>query len=157
MMRFALLLLCSMLPLEAQSALSAPPVRVHPGMTDIPVSLELRNAPGATAPAALQWDLTLPAGTTVESTAGAAAVAAGKSLQCARSLQVYTCIVSGINRNTIGDGAIASLVVHFSRAITTTVTPILLSRTIAASLAADRLDLAAQSGAIELTFPRHRR
>ena len=75
------------------------------------VSLNLSlNSPAGNEPAGLQWAFSYPTASLaqISVSAGSAASAAGKSLVCAGSAGVYTCILSGINSNVIQNGVVAT-------------------------------------------------
>jgi uncharacterized protein (TIGR03437 family) len=76
----------------------------------VSLSLNLASSTGS-APTALQWSFTYPAGnvSSVTATSGASATNAGKTLQCVTGLGVYTCLTSGLNSNAIQNGTIATL------------------------------------------------
>src|SRR5215213_9763211 len=59
--------------------------------------------------AALQWKLTYPAGNVIaiSAAAGQAAINAGKTLSCFPDSGTYTCMLSGLNANTVSDGVVA--------------------------------------------------
>jgi len=88
------------------------------------VSLNLSLSSGqGTPPAGLQWTMAYsPADiVSISAAAGPAAAAAGKSLSCAGTSGSYTCLLAGLNANTIPDGvaAIVTLTISPGTAATT--------------------------------------
>jgi len=77
---------------------------VYPGE---PLSIAVALTGGST-PSGLQWSAPLP-GLTV--TAGAAATAASKGVQCATVGTATNCLVFGLNQQKIADGVVASIAV----------------------------------------------
>jgi uncharacterized protein (TIGR03437 family) len=94
--------------LFAQTSLSLSSASALPGGTAL-MNLSLSSSAAASSPAALQWTLTYPAESVahVNVTLGAAASAAGKSVSCRGDATTYVCIVSGMNKNAIGNGIVA--------------------------------------------------
>src|SRR3954468_11740379 len=74
------------------------------------VNLAIASPSGA-EPAGVQWTLVYPAGdvAALAVTAGPAATAAGKSVDCAGSSGVYTCIAWGINSNVVANGVLVTV------------------------------------------------
>src|SRR5690606_13087023 len=72
------------------------------------LALSIASSPGS-QPAALQWTLTYsPAEVAaVSATAGPAAAAAGKSIACANKDGSYTCVLFGLNQQTMPNGVAA--------------------------------------------------
>src|SRR4051794_27262442 len=96
--------------LLAQSALTLSSSSASGGSASLALSLV---SAGGAQPAALQWTLNYaPADVlSISAVAGAAAVAAGKSITCASSASSYTCILAGNNANVIADGVVANIAV----------------------------------------------
>ena len=69
-----------------------------------------------TAPAAMQWTLSYPTNQVsgVSVTAGPAATAAGKSVQCMAGSGSYSCVLSGMNSNTLASGTVANVTITSS-------------------------------------------
>jgi hypothetical protein len=96
-------------PAAAQVALDlVPSPEPVPGYVSL--NLVLRDASGSGL-AALQWTLDYPAaeGVALETTAGAAATASGKTVKCAGEAGRLTCLLSGANANALGDGVLATI------------------------------------------------
>ena len=74
---------------------------VRPGQT-IEIAVELTDSSN---PAGVQWTAGLPANWPVAATAGPVATAVGKTLYCTEDKR--TCLVVGLNANTLGNGEIA--------------------------------------------------
>ena len=86
------------------------------GATDGSITLTISiNSNGGTRPAAVQWDLNYSQADLVLAngtffSAGAAAISADKSVSCKTpAAGTVRCIVSGLNRTSIGDGDLASV------------------------------------------------
>src|SRR4051794_7101454 len=99
---FAVAMLLSSNTLRAQSSLSLSPATGSPGTA---VTLGLTLA-GAGAPAGMQWTFSYPAASVSNFvvTAGPAATAAGKTVQCSGPSTAYICVVSGINKSVLAGG-----------------------------------------------------
>jgi hypothetical protein len=126
-------------PVWGQTTLSLSSVTTTPGGTAV---LELSLASSAnTQPAALQWTLGYDANSinNIAVTAGAALVAAGKSVTCSNSQAGYTCLATGLNTNTIGKGPVAEILLSLFPAATST--SISLSNDLGASIAGDALPI----------------
>ena len=109
----ALLILTSSLAV-GQVALSLSSGTATPGN---PVVLNLSlNAPSGNQPAGLQW--TLAYSTTdfsaISVAAGSAATAAGKTLSCNNVSGSTTCLIWGLNSNTISSGVVATVTLTVS-------------------------------------------
>ncbi len=123
----AVILAClSSAPAFAQTdALVLSSATVSPGGS---ASLNLSlTSPGGSAPAALQWTFVYSPTNIVNigAIAGAAATAAGKSLECAASSGSYTCLLtgitaSGLDANIIQNGVVAVVTATISASTTTT-------------------------------------
>ncbi len=101
------------------SSLSLSPATGSPGST---ASLALSLGGAGTAPAGLQWTLAYPTGQIygVSATAGPAATVAGKTLSCAASPGLFTCVLAGLNTNAIAAGVVANVQVTLAANATTT-------------------------------------
>ena len=106
--------LAALLALQAfaQSITPSPnPTTVPAGK---PVTLTINYAAGATAAAALQWDLGGAGGAVLGPwTIGATGTAAGKTLTCLTQTTNTACIVWGLNTTTVAAGPLASVTVTF--------------------------------------------
>jgi hypothetical protein len=133
----------------AQTSLMLQPVTGTPG-TGVTMNLVLTTAAG-NPPAALQWSLTYPAlpVTFLQVSAGPAAAAAGKTLSCGTPGGIYTCLVAGLNLNTIANGVVALVTVGLAAQATGDV-PIGIPGALAATLDGSGLPLSATSGVIHL-------
>lgn len=106
-MKTLLLLISLSAALAAQTTLTlSGPATARPGQSiDLVLSLA---APGP-RPAGLQWTLELPAGATAAAQAGAAAVAAEKTLYC--SEQATLCLLVALNQTTMAPGEVGKYTV----------------------------------------------
>ena len=109
------------------------------------------SSPAGSGPAALGWTVGYPAASiaSVAATAGPSAVAGGKSVSCASSAGLYTCLVSGMNQNAMANGVIASLAFVLTPAAATM--PISLSNTIGAMGDGTSLAVTPAGGTITVT------
>lgn len=104
---------------QPQLTLSAPttPARVWPtGQPAAAVNVSLTGSAGLNI-AALQLTLTLPPGTSVVATPGAASTAAQKTFTCgppASGTNSVTCVAAGLNTNAYADGDVADLALTFA-------------------------------------------
>jgi len=117
------------------------------------VPINLASLGGAQA-AAVQWSLSYPADVTgVTFTVGTAATDAGKSLACNGN----TCLIYGINTNTISDGIVATATLQISSNPSTFTIPIQITGTVAATPAGDSIPAAGVPGLAlllpALTYP----
>jgi uncharacterized protein (TIGR03437 family) len=114
------------------------------------VTLHVSLASPAGRPAALEWTIGYPAASiaSVAAAAGPAAVAGGKSVACALSAGLYTCLVSGMNQNAMANGVIASLAFVLTPAASTM--PISLSNTIGAMADGTSLAVTSSGGTISV-------
>ena len=90
------------------SGLSLSTAAASPGTTTmVSVSLAL----GGTAPAGLQWTFSYPATqiSAISAMAGPASAAAGKAISCVPASGSYTCLLSGVNTNSIASGVVANV------------------------------------------------
>lgn len=73
---------------------------------------------GSTAPAALQWSMNYPAAdiSSVSVAVGPSASAAGKTVACSSGASATTCVVYGMNQNSISSGIIAQATVQLASA-----------------------------------------
>lgn len=84
---------------------SVSPASIAQGST---TTLNVTFDGAGTTVVALQWGLALPAGVTAVWSAGPAATAAGKSVQCNANFSV--CLAYGLNSTVIGPGVVATAV-----------------------------------------------
>ena len=133
---------------DAQLALSS--ATISPGGT---ASMNLSVTSSGGAPAALQWTLIYsPASiVSISATAGSAAAAAGKSLECFGSPGSYTCFLTGVNTNglnanTIPNGVVAVVTATVSPSATTV--PIGIANALGATQSGGSDPLAATGGTI---------
>lgn len=112
------------------------------------VSLNLGFTSSGSQPAGLQWTLTYNASdiTSISVAPGPAATAAGKTTTCAGTSGSYMCLATGINANTIGNGAVAVVTVTVSPGVTSTT--IGLSNTLGATLAGTAYAVTGTAGTI---------
>jgi hypothetical protein len=136
----------------AQTSLMLQPVTGTPG-TGVTMNLVLTTAAG-NPPAALQWSLTYPAlpVTFLQVSAGPAAAAAGKTLSCGTPGGIYTCLVAGLNLNTIANGVVALVTVGLAAQATGDV-PIGIPGALAATLDGSGAPVSATGGVIHLPPP----
>jgi hypothetical protein len=121
-------------PVSIALSPSAPSGQVQPGST---VNIPL-NMSATTPPAGLQFSVTQPpeiAALSVQ--AGAAATAAGKSIACATSSNVTTCIITGVNQLTMANGVVANILATVSATTPSLGTTINFSNALGVSLAGD--------------------
>jgi hypothetical protein len=99
------------------------------------------------SPAALQWSLTYPAVnvTSIQARAGPAAAAAGKTLSCGTPGGITTCLVAGLNLNTIANGVVALVTVGLTAQATGDV-PVGISGAVAATLDGSGAPVSATGG-----------
>ena len=78
----------------------------------VSLNLTLTSPPGS-EPAGLQWTFSYPASSIVPLSvnAGPALAAAGKTISCTGDVGGFTCLASGLNSYTIGNGMIATVTV----------------------------------------------
>jgi hypothetical protein len=133
----------------AQTSLVLQPVTGTPGAS-VTMNLVLTTAAGK-PPAGLQWSLTYPAlpVTFLQVSAGPVAAAAGKTLSCGTPGGIYTCLVAGLNLNTIASGVVAMVAVGLTAQATGDV-PIGISSALAATLDGSGMPVSATSGVIHL-------
>jgi uncharacterized protein (TIGR03437 family) len=84
---------------------------------------------GAAAPAGLQWTLSYPSAdiASVTVAAGYALGAAGKTVTCSAGLALVTCVASGMNATTIGNGSVAVVTMTLASAAVDASIPISVS------------------------------
>ena len=106
------------------------------------VPIHLASAEGA-QPAALQWSLNYSSDVSgVVFTAGAEATNAGKSLACNGN----TCLIYGLNTNTISDGTVATVTLQIPPHTSLLVVPLQITGVVAAGQAGDSISAASVSG-----------
>lgn len=136
-------LLCPLL--LAQTSISLSSATASPGAT---LSLGLSIATSGTAPTGLQWTLTYPA-TQVSSfsvTSGPSATAAGKTVTCAYASGSSTCLVTGLNTNTMTSGVAAY--VNVTLAPTASTTSVAISNPVAASSSGTGISISSATGGV---------
>ncbi len=113
----AALIACDRLPAQTTS-LNVSSATAGPGATVV-LSLALSGA--GTSPAGLEWTLTYPPNqiSAITAVAGTAATTAGKVLSCATGAGYYTCLLTGLNVNTIAPGVVANFQVTLAANATT--------------------------------------
>jgi len=128
-------------------ALSSAPVA--PGGT-VALALTL-TSPATKQPAGLQWTVRYStyAVTAVTATTGSAATAAGKSVLCAGTPGVYTCLVSGLNNNAISNGVVA--MINISVAATTTTATIGITGALGTTASGKSIAVTATGGIVTVT------
>jgi trimeric autotransporter adhesin len=111
------------------------------------VNLNL-TSPSGSEPATLQWTLTYPANAVVaiSASAGAAATNAAKTLSCSSAAGAYSCLVSGLNANTISNGVVA--VVNVSLAAGVGSTSIAVSNPVAGSTTGEGISVSGTGGTL---------
>ena len=114
------------------------------------VSLNLTlSSPAGSEPVALQWTFTYPPANIVSISAvpGAGIASAGKSLSCvAPGAGVYTCLVWGLNTNTILNGSVA--IVNLIMAAGAAATSIGVTNTMGASSSGNAIPLSGTGGIV---------
>ena len=130
-------------------ALAVGAVSGSPG-SSVSVGLSLASASGL-QPAALQWTLGYSAADVagVTWTVGTAGAAAGKSIACSGN----TCILYGLNANTISDGVVAVASVWIAPTTLATVIPIQTTGVVAATGAGDAIPASGNNGIIAVNQP----
>ena len=112
------IVLCGLVAFVSRLAAQTPSLTLSGGSGTTGGSFTLTvsmSSNGGTRPAAAQWDLNYSQADLVLAqgtffSAGAAAIAAGKSVSCKTpAAGTVRCIVSGLNRTSIGDGDLASV------------------------------------------------
>jgi len=110
------------------------------GSVVVPINLA---SLGGTHAAAVQWSLSYSSDVTgVAFTVGAAATDAGKSLVCKGS----TCVIYGINTNTISDGVVATATLQISSNPSTLTIPVQITGVVAATPAGEAIPANGVSG-----------
>ena len=107
------------------------------------------NSQGTEQPAALEWTLGFPVLELQTATAGPAAMAAGKPLQCSGRRVLARCALVGMNTNSIPDGVIATIRLR-AASVSAALAPVMLTNIGAASPAADALSFQGEGAAITL-------
>lgn len=99
-------------------------------------------------PAGLQWTVSYStsAVTAVTATAGAASTAAGKSIVCAGSPGAYTCLLAGLNSNTVPNGVVA--VIHVTVSTGTSTAAIGITNPLGSSAAGNLIPATAAGGVV---------
>ncbi len=117
------------------------------------VTLAISLTTSGTSPAAVQWTIGYPVATisTVTVAVGASASSASKTLTCAGGSGVVTCVVDGINQNTIGAGLLATATFTIAASAASGSVPILLSRIVAVSAGGSAISASGLAGAITVT------
>jgi hypothetical protein len=139
------LLLASLAIAQSGPSLGVSAPATRPGQTAT-VSINLAGSAGQNI-AASEWSFTVPSGATV--TAGPAATAAQKTVQCgANAQQTTTCVLYGVNSNTLADGVVATVAVPVApispfTSANTTGPSFTLTNTLSASLAGSAVATAA--------------
>lgn len=131
------------------------PVAVVPPGTAGIVQLALVTPTTATPPAALQFTMS---GTTdtgiLTATVGSASTAASKQISCTSPpAKTLTCIVWGLNSNTIGNGDVADVTVPISATATLASDLLTLTNVLGASAAGGSVTVAAVNGSISVFSP----
>ena len=93
------------------------------------VTLNLSLTAALTPPSSVQWTMTYSTTdfSSLTVSAGAAATAAGKSVSCNNLAGVSTCVISGMNSNTIANGVVATMALTISSSTTHTSSAVLFS------------------------------
>ncbi len=110
---------------------------------DLPVTLS-----GGARPAAIQWSFRYSSDVTgVTVTAGGSTTAAGKTLSCSGN----TCLIFGVNTNTIADGVVAVATFQIAANPSSTVIGIVVNGVVAAE--ANGSSIPASGGSGKITLP----
>ncbi|MGO9305746.1 MAG: cohesin domain-containing protein, partial [Candidatus Korobacteraceae bacterium] len=116
------------------------------------VSLSLSVASTTPQPASLQWTLSYATkdftGLTV--TTGAATSAASKSVNCNSASGLLTCVVSGVNSNTIANGVVATINFTLSASTTDTSSVIQVSGGVSSSLGGSAIPVSTTGGTVTI-------
>lgn len=118
------------------------------------ISLNLTlTSPAGSTPAAIQWTLTYTPGaiTSITATAGSAATAAGKTLDCRSTSGSYTCLASGMNTNAIANGTVAVVNAVIAGGVSSAIVGV--TNTVAASAAGSAVALTGSAGTITGSSP----
>jgi hypothetical protein len=124
---------------------------------DVTVGVNL--TPGSTPAASVQWDISYSSSVLSLVTApydsiGTAGSAAGKSAACnAISAGDVRCIISGLNTNGIGNGAIATLTFKIAAGTTDTSTPVSLASTDASDANGNSLGISGTGATVTIDQP----
>jgi uncharacterized protein (TIGR03437 family) len=118
------------------------------GTVSLPISLTSTG----TQPAALQWTVTYAPSdiVSVNVAAGAAATAAGKTIQCNIAPGSTLCILSGLNTTTIANGVVATLSIKLAVSPSSTSIPVSLTGVVGASAAGLAISSTGSGAAITL-------
>jgi uncharacterized protein (TIGR03437 family) len=110
---------------------------------------------GGANPAGLQWNMTNPNGAAVYETSNEGAVAdnAGKSITCTTNSGTTTCVIFGINTNTMANGVAATIGFRIQPGTTATSATIQLSGFSATSAAGTSLTLTGSGNTITINQP----
>jgi hypothetical protein len=136
---------------QSEASLTLSSATALPGS---PITLTLSLAsPAGSEPAAVQWTLSYsPVNVaSINVTAGDAAAAAGKNISCAGQAAAYICIASGMNADTIANGAVAVVSLMMTGSATTATIGV--SDTLGASPAGEPLAISGTSGIVILPLP----
>ncbi len=132
--------------LSAQTAnLSLSSATSAPGGT---VVLSLSLSASGTSPVGLQWTLTYPSGqiSAITASAGSAATAAGKTIDCASASGSLTCLLTGPNTNTMAAGIVAN--VQLTLAATAGTTAITVTNPVGVDAGGDGLTVSAGTSGV---------
>lgn len=116
------------------------------------LTLDLTLAAATVQPAALQWTFAYPTSdiSSFSVVAGPSAASASKSLYCTNSAGQVTCLLAGMNTNTIPNGVVASVILATSTAAKLS-SPIQVLDTSASSLIGDLLSSSGAQGTVSLS------
>ena len=120
--------------------------------TSVALNLSLSSQAGS-APTGLQWTLAYATNSiaSVTAVAGASAIAAGKTISCFSSPGAATCLLAGINDNTMQNGVAAVITVTMTPAAVSSVIGV--SNLIAATPAGGPMSITGTDGAVTVPLP----
>jgi len=147
---FCLILFSSLAASAQGDLLSLSPASGSSGI--ISLNLSLRSS-GGQPPAAIQWTLAFSSDdfSAIQATAGPSATAAGKSVSCAGTSAAYTCVVVGLNANTIPDGVLAVISLTVSASTMDTRSFVQLENPVAATPSGASIPISAAGTAVTIT------
>ena len=139
-------------PFCQSDSLALSSATVPPGGT-ASLALSLTASAGS-QPAGMEWTVSYSTSDVIAITAsvGAASTGAGKSISCAGNSGAYTCLLSGLNTNTIQTGVVA--IISVTVASSTVSTAVNITNSLGSSVAGQAVPVTSAGGCNKRGLPR---
>jgi len=113
------------------------------------------NVPGVPQPAGIEWTIGYSVAdfTSINVAAGPAATAAGKSVSCSAGSGTSSCILFGLNQNTMSSGVIATITLGVSSSTSDSSSVVQITQPSASDASGNLMAVTASGGTVSISQP----